>query len=355
MDFPLSLVLGHRAMISSASDECTASDILLAGLDLTGGPGLTVNQAYYLPLVIQSKLTITRLGYGVGNPVSGSVDLGLYERDGTRLVSTGSDHADQLGQRHRRRRHRPHSGALLHGDRDERFGPARGHEPAHRELAAFRLLRDQDPGLGVSAARDRHLRAAGLAAEAAADRPLEARLGDLMDFPIVIPPLFISSFSRYCVKEWGKLGLGPPTETVYPAANRAFFIPMTIPFAFNAQRAFVANGAGVSGSFDLGVYSIKGTKIFSTGSTVQGPLGSPWTQFVTLSPDWLIPPGSYYLAFVLDNTAGHISRTVASGVVYKASGIAKMDTAFPLPDSATLVAAENYIPLFGLTSTTSGV
>jgi hypothetical protein len=90
MDFPVATLLSHRPVISSASDECTASDVLLAGLDFTAGPGLTVNQAYYLPLVIQSRVTITRLGYGVGNPVSGSVDIGIYDIAGARLVSTGS-------------------------------------------------------------------------------------------------------------------------------------------------------------------------------------------------------------------------------------------------------------------------
>jgi hypothetical protein len=171
-----------------------------------------------------------------------------------------------------------------------------------------------------------------------------------VDFPARIAPRFLPSFSRYCVKEWRSFGLTAPTETTYPAANRAYFIPLTIPFQFNAKRVFVANGAGVSGNFDIGVYSISGGRLYSLGSTVQS---GTTTQFVALSPDWWLQPGSYYLAFVLDNASGHVSRSIGgSPWNYKASGIAKQESAFPLPASASLVAAEDYIPLFGLTSTT---
>jgi hypothetical protein len=50
----------------------------------------TANQAMFFPLTIPARCRLTKLFWQNGGTVAGNVDVGLYDGEGNRLVSTGS-------------------------------------------------------------------------------------------------------------------------------------------------------------------------------------------------------------------------------------------------------------------------
>lgn len=64
---------------------------MLAGANLAmGNQTLTSDKAYYIPVSVNGPITIVKMFFITGTSPSGNVDLGIYDRGGTRLVSTGS-------------------------------------------------------------------------------------------------------------------------------------------------------------------------------------------------------------------------------------------------------------------------
>jgi hypothetical protein len=164
------------------------------------------------------------------------------------------------------------------------------------------------------------------------------------------PPLFIQPWTRFSIGVDNPLGTF--VAAAWPAANRAIYIPIKTPCRVPVKRVWLFNGGTVSGNFDLGIFSLSGTKIFSTGSVAQA--GVTTVQYATV--DWLLPFGSFYLALSLDNATGQLQRSAALTLAdQRAAGMLQSATSFPLPDLATFAApASTYIPLFGVTTTDSG-
>lgn len=144
------------------------------------------------------------------------------------------------------------------------------------------------------------------------------------------------------------MGITPYTTAAWPVANTAFFVPVMLNHLLITQF-FVQNGSAVSGNIDVGLYTMDGTRIVSSGSTAHA--GGSTNQLFNIT-DTLVGPGMFYLALALDNITGAINRgpmptSVPPGVL----GICEMASAFPLPAVATLATtANNYIPGFGLTA-----
>ena len=175
-----------------------------------------------------------------------------------------------------------------------------------------------------------------------------------MDWPQAAPaPRYIPSFSRFtCAAELQMQQAANPASFVYPTANKAFYIPLRLPFRFCVRRVFVANGATASGNFDVGLYSPGGARIFSIGSTAQS--GTNVLQYVTLASEKLLVPGSYYLAIAHSNTTGTYLRVnyAAASNRGRICGMLEQTSALPLPSPATFAQlTAMYLPLFGLTST----
>lgn len=138
----------------------------------------------------------------------------------------------------------------------------------------------------------------------------------------------------------------PPASAVFIAANRAVFVPFFLYTPQIVYRMLVPNGLTVSGNIDVGVYSWDGTRLVSSGSTVQ--TGVSTTQEFTLTATQL-DIGLYYMAVAMDNVVGTIFRKNISGNVCRGMGLAQMATAFPLPAVATLVSVTgSYIPQIGV-------
>lgn len=99
------------------------------------------------------------------------------------------------------------------------------------------------------------------------------------------------------------------SSTAWPANNRAYYIPIYVPFRFTVARFMVANGTIVSGTLDAGLYSESGTRLISTGSTSQ--TGTNVVQYISVTSQ-SFAPGAYYLALVSSTTGSRFMRTTVN-------------------------------------------
>lgn len=149
--------------------------------------------------------------------------------------------------------------------------------------------------------------------------------------------LAISSFSAW--------SLGPSVITAiagvgWPSANRALFFPFRVPVPVTVYKMACGTGTGSTGNFDLGIYDAIGTRLVSTGSTAKTTASSDRIVDVT---DTLLLPGLHYLAMATDGTTNYFGATplTASPASGKLFGMRQMDTAFPLPSTATFATITN--------------
>lgn len=176
----------------------------------------------------------------------------------------------------------------------------------------------------------------------------------MSDFPqqgFALRPV-ISSYSEYCLGiENALLGaIGTPGSGTWPTANTAIYVPLALPTPFQVQRFWWANGATASGNVDCGLYTVGGTKIASTGSTAQAGISVGQSAAPSIGT-FLLYPGAYYLALVMDGVTGTVLRRGSVGI--GESGLSSQATAFALP--ATLTHAGGtppILPLFGIADRT---
>lgn len=120
----------------------------------------------------------------------------------------------------------------------------------------------------------------------------------------------------------------------YPTASLALFFPFITDVPIVVTQISHENSSTVSGNVDVGVYDELGNRKVSKGGVAQaGALGLQ-VHDVTDTP---LPPGVYYMAFVLDNATGQVNRATAPAVVARSCGAKEMASAYPLPATATLV------------------
>ena len=142
-----------------------------------------------------------------------------------------------------------------------------------------------------------------------------------------------------------------PGSLAWPTANLAlgFWFTLEQQTVFNCF--FVANGATVSGNFDISVYDENFVELFSTGSTAQSGTSANQSVAQTFS----LPPGLYYCALAFSNTTATAQAKSAAAAAAPAShGFVQMSSAFPLP--STLVPelyGTTVVPLFGISQKAS--
>lgn len=137
-----------------------------------------------------------------------------------------------------------------------------------------------------------------------------------MDFPgqPQVPPI-VSTYSVYAPAGRGRQALGGTIAAgsiAWPAANRAIYVPMTLPGPCVVRRLFWTNGSTVTGSSEVGVYTRGGVRLCSTGLTAQS--GASVLQFVTLGTPVYLDAGVYYLATQNDGTTNRMFGTVTPTV-----------------------------------------
>lgn len=142
-------------------------------------------------------------------------------------------------------------------------------------------------------------------------------------------------------------GGGAPSSAAWPAANDAIFIPIAISQKIVTKQLFFINGSVASGNLDIGLYTQDGYRLVSSGSSLQTGTNAP--QRIAIS-EISLSPGRYYMAAALDNGVGTVFRSNLTTLRLQEIGIAKMETAFPLPTIATFATVTSgLLPTMGLT------
>lgn len=179
-----------------------------------------------------------------------------------------------------------------------------------------------------------------------------------MDFPTSpVTPLFIPNLSRYTAGFEVTRYLGAAMNALtWPTANKALYIPFTIPFPYSVRRVWWHNGSSVtSTNFDFGIYTVSGTRLYSTGSTAAS--GTNTLQFVSPT-EFLLSPGRYFMAIACSSVTASRGGTGLTGLTAarnRMSGLLEEAAALPLPATMTPVACTfTIMPCCGFTQTASG-
>jgi hypothetical protein len=139
-----------------------------------------------------------------------------------------------------------------------------------------------------------------------------------------------------------------PASGTWATADLAIFHPIRLAMPVVVSQFWVVNGATVADNFDIGVYSLDGTLIASTGSTVQA--GTNAVQSVDVA-DFTIGPGGFYLAIVFHDITSTTFGSAPNLATSKMLGMAQMAAAFPLPAVATLATTVSYrVPIYGMST-----
>lgn len=161
----------------------------------------------------------------------------------------------------------------------------------------------------------------------------------------------ISSYlasTRYFSQGNATMFIDAHASAVWPAANRAIYIPFELDRAMLVTQMYCQNGATTAGNVDVGIYAGDGTRRVSSGSTAQS--GTNAVQTFDITDTWL-GPGVYYMALASDSGSATFFR-LAHGAPndWLVWGGLQQAAAFPLPATATFaVNTTIYLPAFGLT------
>ncbi len=129
--------------------------------------------------------------------------------------------------------------------------------------------------------------------------------------------------------------------TVWPAANRALYVPFEI-YAPCAALQIGFNVAVQSGNLDVGIYDVAGNRIVSSGSTGVAAAGD---QVVDIA-DTTLPAAAYFLAMSCDNTTASFLAITLVAPVLQSIGVQQQALgSVTLPNPATFAnPAAGYIP-----------
>lgn len=155
----------------------------------------------------------------------------------------------------------------------------------------------------------------------------------MADWPgnIFSPVTVLSSFERkHSALIFGGM---PTTSAVWPAANRAYYLPVVVETPCTVYKMMVFPSVQ-SGNLDVGIYSEDGTRLVSKGSTAVGTAGAIQVIDITDTP---LNPGIYFLAINVDNTTAAFLRGGTGGAdFYRSCGIQQQAVgAVALPSSTS--------------------
>lgn len=147
------------------------------------------------------------------------------------------------------------------------------------------------------------------------------------------------------------LGGTAPASIAWPTSNLVILEPFTLNQTTNFLCLAVANGAAVSGNFDIGIYDDgAGTstvnRLVSSGSTAQSGTNVPQS----VSAAFTLPAGNYYAALCFDNTTATTwAKNASAAIALQGFGYAQVTNgAVTLPSTLTLaLMASVYMPIFG--------
>jgi hypothetical protein len=122
-----------------------------------------------------------------------------------------------------------------------------------------------------------------------------------------------------------------PAAAAWPLANLALYIPIYFNEACTIYEVGAGAGGTAGGNFDIGLYSMAGARIQSTGTQAR-------TLSVWNAVNWtdLVIAAGWYYAAMADNGVDLWSGTVPAAGLCEAAGVCEQQTAFVLPATATL-------------------
>ena len=151
----------------------------------------------------------------------------------------------------------------------------------------------------------------------------------------------------------GPVGNSPGTAG-WPTNNKAIYVPFTlepheVPVSFD--RVWHINGANaVTGTFDMAVLDLAGTRLGSVGSTSQAGSVNVLQIYSLSTVVALTIPGSYYLGMSVSTTSATYFRNALGAARFgNALGMLEQLTAHPIRATATFAAnTGTYMPWIGL-------
>lgn len=155
----------------------------------------------------------------------------------------------------------------------------------------------------------------------------------------------LSPESCGCFAITGQLS-SPVSTTNWFQANAGVFVPFTVVRPTIVTRIYVDNGNTVSGNIDVGIYTLRGARIVSNGSTAHVNVSN--FQFFDIA-DTPLSPGTYYMAIALSAVAGRVRQSTVSGRYFAHVGCYQASSVFPLPAFVTFATnTALFIPSMGL-------
>jgi hypothetical protein len=124
------------------------------------------------------------------------------------------------------------------------------------------------------------------------------------------------------------------SSAAWPTANLAIYVPVRIPTACVVKKLALANGASVTGNFDIGIYSPAGARLVSAGSTAQS--GATTEQVVDVT-DTLLLAGLYYFAACHSSTGSVMMLAQAAPIAAAHGVLTEALGSVTLPSTATWV------------------
>lgn len=123
---------------------------------------------------------------------------------------------------------------------------------------------------------------------------------------------------------------------VWQTTNRAIFMPIFLEYPVLAQ-AMAVRVSVQSGNLDVGIYTLAGAKIVTSGTTAVAAAG---LQILDIADTWLAA-GTYFLALSVNNTTASFFGSAQTDEVAVVCGVQQMNSAFVLPATATFANPQN--------------
>lgn len=179
-----------------------------------------------------------------------------------------------------------------------------------------------------------------------------------MDFPTTaVPPISLSTWSNFGPAEsaypMSPGAWGAPADLTW-VASLAMYFPVRIPWRYTVKRVYwVGGAANASNTSDFGIYTMSGTKIYSTGLLT----GANNATKYTTPTAFILDPGTYLFAYSSTGTTTNVFGTTAmTAEMARFSGVLQEDlsgagTPGLLPATATFSTVTNALfPVIGVTS-----
>lgn len=142
------------------------------------------------------------------------------------------------------------------------------------------------------------------------------------------------------------------SNTAWPTANTAVFVPFRISTPIIIVKIFWQNGSTVAvNNVDVGIYDSQGNRLVSSGSMATS--GASALQAIDIT-DTTLEQGLYYMAMARDGTSDTMNAAIPAVPIPRALGIYSVATSFTLPATVTFAGSISaFVPFMGLARNTT--